>query len=157
MLHYPIIHVCFYTDVDCFSCKQARVCRTLNAFQTRACSLFTVIAVEFFHLSKFYLDEETPLLKQCFSYFNCRILNNNELMPKYLLYWPGRQGVREKIFHSKRVRSPKSLGTAGLDVTTSGTRTSETGGGTFFAEIFQRLFIRRLPKNFPPKISSISQ
>jgi len=50
--HCPII-ICFYTDVDCFSCDQVRVCRTLNAFQTRAFSIFTVIALEFFHLSKF--------------------------------------------------------------------------------------------------------
>ena len=35
-------------------------------------------------------------------------------MPKYLLYWPGRQGVREKYFLAKGVRSPKSLGTADL-------------------------------------------
>jgi len=44
-LYYPVL--CFYTDVDCFSCEQARVYRTLNAFQTHACSLFTVIALEF--------------------------------------------------------------------------------------------------------------
>jgi len=48
MLYYPILHVCFYTVVDCFSCEQARVCRTLYALQTRACSLFPVIALEFF-------------------------------------------------------------------------------------------------------------
>src|SRR6218665_1800552 len=101
MLHYPIIHVCFYTDVDCFSCKQARFCTTLNAFQTRACSLFTVIALEFFHRSKFYLDEKTPLLKQCSSYLNCRLLNNNGLMPKYLLCWPGRQGSVKNISQQK--------------------------------------------------------
>jgi len=35
-------------------------------------------------------------------------------MPKYLLNWPGRQGVREKYFTAKGVRSPKSLGTAVL-------------------------------------------
>src|SRR6218665_3825012 len=33
---------------------------------------------------------------------------------KYLLCWPGRQGVREKYFTAKGVRSPKSLGTAAL-------------------------------------------
>src|SRR6218665_1563698 len=98
MLYYPILY--FYTDMD-FFCEQARVYRTLNAFQTRACSLFPVIALEFFHLSKFYLDENTPLLKQYFSYFNCRILNNNELMPKYLLYWPGRQGSAKNISQQK--------------------------------------------------------
>src|SRR6218665_3235999 len=86
MLYYPIL--CFYTDVDCFSCEKARVGRPLNAFQTRACSLITVIALEFFHLSKFYLYEKAPLLKQYSSYFNCRLLNNNGLMPKYLLCWP---------------------------------------------------------------------
>jgi len=86
MLYYPI--PCFYTDVhiglDCFSCEQAHICRTLNAFQTHACSLFTVIALEFLYLSKFYLDEITPLPKQCSSYFSCRLLNNNGLVPKYL-------------------------------------------------------------------------
>jgi len=61
MLYYPIL--CFYTDVDCFSCKQARVCRTLNAFQTHAWSLFTVLALEFFHLSKFYLDGINSIAK----------------------------------------------------------------------------------------------
>jgi len=35
-------------------------------------------------------------------------------MPKYLLCWPGRQGVREKCFTAKGVRNPKSLGTAAL-------------------------------------------
>jgi len=109
MLYCPIL--CFYTDVDCFSCEQARVCRTSNAFQTRACSFFNVVALEFFHLSKF---EKTPLLKQCSSYYNCRLLNDNGLMPKYLLCWPGRQGVREKYFTAKWVRSPESLGTAGI-------------------------------------------
>ena len=69
----------------------------------------------FFHLSKFYLDEKPPFLKQCFSTCNCMYtLNNNGLMPKYLLYWPGRQGVLEKYFTAKGVRSPKSLGTAAL-------------------------------------------
>src|SRR6218665_1309276 len=35
MLYYPIL--CVYTDVDCFfSCEQAGVCATFNAFQTRA-------------------------------------------------------------------------------------------------------------------------
>src|SRR6218665_393915 len=74
----------------------------------------TVIALEFFHLSKFYLDEKTPLLKQFFSYYNCRLLNNNGLMHKYLLCWPGRQRFREKYFAAKGVRSGKSLGTAVL-------------------------------------------
>ena len=63
-------------------------------------------------MSKFYLDEKTPLLKQCFSYFNCGLLNNNGLMPKHLLCLPGRQGVREKYFTAKGVHNPKSLGTA---------------------------------------------
>src|SRR6218665_456055 len=78
---------------------------------------YILIALECFHLSKFYLclDEKPPLLKQCSSYFNCRLLNNNNgHMPKYLLCWPGRQRVREKYLTAKRVRSPKSLGTAGL-------------------------------------------
>jgi len=35
-------------------------------------------------------------------------------MPKYLLCWPGRQGVREKYSTAKGVRNPKSLGTADL-------------------------------------------
>ena len=35
-------------------------------------------------------------------------------MPKYPLCWSGRQGVREKYFTAKGVRSPKSLGTAAL-------------------------------------------
>src|SRR6218665_1061603 len=48
----------------------------------------------FFHLSKFYLDEKTSFLKQCFSTFKCRLLNNNGLMPKYLFYWPSHQGKR---------------------------------------------------------------
>src|SRR6218665_3342374 len=52
MLYYPIL--CYYTDVDFFSFEQARICRTVNVLQTHACSLFTVIAMEFFHLSKFY-------------------------------------------------------------------------------------------------------
>src|SRR6218665_2252342 len=70
-------------------------------------------------LSKFYLglDEKPPLLKQCSSYFNCRprlLNNNNGLMPKYVLCWPGRQGVREKYLTAKGVRSSKSLGTAAL-------------------------------------------
>src|SRR6218665_1040638 len=34
--------------LDCFLCEQARVRRKLYAFQTRACSLFAVIAPEFF-------------------------------------------------------------------------------------------------------------
>src|SRR6218665_3242325 len=64
MLYYPIL--CFYTVVDCFSCEQSHVCRTLNAFQKRACSLFTVrpIALEVSHLSKFYLEERTLLLQK---------------------------------------------------------------------------------------------
>jgi len=33
------------------------------------------------------------------------------------LNWPGRQGVREKYFTAKGVRSPKSFGTAALDKT----------------------------------------
>ena len=49
------------------------------------------------------------MLKQCFSIFNRRLLNNDGLMPKYLLYWPGRQVqvnlVREKYFTAKGVRS----------------------------------------------------
>jgi len=49
-LYSPIL--CFYTDVDCFSCEQTGVglCRTLglNAFQTRECSIFTVKALKFF-------------------------------------------------------------------------------------------------------------
>src|SRR6218665_1215884 len=47
-----------------FLCEQSRFCRTrgLNTFQTHACSIF-LIALELFHLSKFYLDEKTPLLK----------------------------------------------------------------------------------------------
>src|SRR6218665_1930842 len=61
----------------------------------------TVIALEFFHLSKFYLDEKTPLLKQFFSYFNCRFLNNNGLMHKYLLCWPGRQRSAKNISQQK--------------------------------------------------------
>src|SRR6218665_540179 len=68
------------------------------------------LALEFFHMSKFYLDEKL----HCSSYFNCRPLNNNGLMPKYPLCWSGRQGVREKYFTAKGVRSPKSLGTAAL-------------------------------------------
>jgi len=36
-------------------------------------------------------------------------------MPKYLLCWPGRQGVREKYFTAKGVRNPKSLGTAAAE------------------------------------------
>jgi len=35
-------------------------------------------------------------------------------MPKYLLHWPGRQGVRENYFTAKGFRSAKSLGTAAL-------------------------------------------
>jgi len=46
--------------------------------------------------------------------FNCRLLNDNGLMPKYLLHWPGRPGVREKYFTAKGVRSAKSLGTVEL-------------------------------------------
>jgi len=46
MLYYPIL--CFYTDVDCLLREQASVYRTLNVFQIRACSLFTVIALAFF-------------------------------------------------------------------------------------------------------------
>jgi len=41
--------------------------------------------------------------------------NNNGLMPKYLLCWLGRQGVREKKFTAKGVCSSKSLGTPGLE------------------------------------------
>jgi len=43
MLYYPKDLLSFCTDVDCFSCEQAHVCRTLNAFQTRARSLFTAL------------------------------------------------------------------------------------------------------------------
>ena len=35
-------------------------------------------------------------------------------MPKYLLCWPGRQGVRKKYFTAKGVRNPESLGTAAV-------------------------------------------
>jgi len=39
-----ITQYCVSTMMQIVSlCKQARVCRTLKVFQTRACSLFTVI------------------------------------------------------------------------------------------------------------------
>jgi len=65
----------------------------------------------FFHLSKFYLDGKTQLLKQCFSYFNCRLLG---------IIWSNGchevrcHGVREKYLTAKGIRSQKSLGTAVL-------------------------------------------
>ena len=47
MLYYPIL--CFYSDVHIvFSCEHACICRTLNAFQTHAYSLFTVVALVLF-------------------------------------------------------------------------------------------------------------
>ena len=48
----------FLTGEDCLSFEQARVCRTLTASQTRACLIFTVMALEFFHLMKRYSDGE---------------------------------------------------------------------------------------------------
>jgi len=38
----------------------------------RAYSLFTA-ALELFHLSKFYLNGNTPFLKEWFSHFNCSL------------------------------------------------------------------------------------
>src|SRR6218665_416132 len=106
MLYCPIL--CFYPDVDCFSCEQERVCRTLNAFQTRACLLFTVIALDLFHLSKFYLEEKTSLLKQCFSYFNCRLLGTIWAYTYIFSRLLASRGPR-KIFNSKRGPHPKRL------------------------------------------------
>src|SRR6218665_2080675 len=63
-------------------------------------------------MSKFYLDEKTPLLKHCSSYFNCRLLNNNGLMPKIIsvvLARPPPGGPR-KIFRSKRGPQPEKRG-----------------------------------------------
>jgi len=57
MFYYPIL--CFYTDVHCFLCERALVCRTLNIFQTRASSFFAGV---FTILSKIYSGKKTPLL-----------------------------------------------------------------------------------------------
>src|SRR6218665_2751540 len=75
-------------------------------------SLLYTCSTGVFHLSKFYLglDEKPPLLKQCSSYFNCRLPNNNNgLMPKYLLCWPGRQGSAKNISQQKGPQ-PKKFG-----------------------------------------------
>src|SRR6218665_725052 len=67
----------------------------------------------FFHLSKFYLDGKTSLLKQCFSYFNCRLLGIIGLwLNIYIGLLARPPGDPRKYLTAKGVRSHKSLGTA---------------------------------------------
>src|SRR6218665_1790757 len=76
------------------------------------------MTLQFFHLSKLYLDEK--LLRQCFSYFNCRLLGIMIMglcLNVFSIGQAAMQGVREKYLTAKGVRSPKSLGTAGLQYT----------------------------------------
>jgi len=58
--------------------------------------------------------KKDSIAKQCFSYFNCRLLGIIWAYAYISVVLARLPGVREKYLTAKGVRSPKSLGTADL-------------------------------------------